>query len=303
MLIANPIYDIVFKYLMEDERIARTILSALLKKDVVKAEARPYKQRSKCDTISMFRADFVVTIREKDGNQRLILVKLQKTWLGTESLCLRQYLGVQYENSRGIENDVYRSSLPIVSVYLLGHQLGDIEEPVLYVRHQSYDYNDKPVTKGLPNPFVDSLTNESIIVQIPRLHGKNNRLDEVLSIFDQTKKYGHNQQMLDIDESQYDINDVEIQQILHCLLMAATNPDILMGMRVEDEYLSILEDRDTTILLKDRQIEQNMQIAEQWSVICTSVKMLHQAGMSAGDIAVNLHLELDQVNEILKQQQ
>ncbi len=27
MIIANPIYDIVFKYLMEDERIARTILS------------------------------------------------------------------------------------------------------------------------------------------------------------------------------------------------------------------------------------------------------------------------------------
>ena len=28
MNIANPIYDTVFKYLMEDERIARTILSA-----------------------------------------------------------------------------------------------------------------------------------------------------------------------------------------------------------------------------------------------------------------------------------
>ena len=33
LYIANPIYDTVFKYLMEDERIARTILSALLKKD------------------------------------------------------------------------------------------------------------------------------------------------------------------------------------------------------------------------------------------------------------------------------
>ena len=33
MIVANPIYDIVFKYMMEDERIARTILSALLKID------------------------------------------------------------------------------------------------------------------------------------------------------------------------------------------------------------------------------------------------------------------------------
>ena len=31
--ISNPIYDSVFKYLMEDERIAKTLISALLKKD------------------------------------------------------------------------------------------------------------------------------------------------------------------------------------------------------------------------------------------------------------------------------
>ena len=43
MVVANPIYDIVFKYLMEDERIARTILSALLKKDVVAVEVRPHE--------------------------------------------------------------------------------------------------------------------------------------------------------------------------------------------------------------------------------------------------------------------
>ena len=43
MKIANPIYDIVFKYLLEDERIARTILSALLKVEVVSVEVRPHE--------------------------------------------------------------------------------------------------------------------------------------------------------------------------------------------------------------------------------------------------------------------
>ena len=38
MTVANPIYDNVFKYLIEDERIARTILSALLKKDITKVQ-------------------------------------------------------------------------------------------------------------------------------------------------------------------------------------------------------------------------------------------------------------------------
>ena len=57
--VANPIYDSVFKYLMEDERVARTVLSALLKKDVVSVELRPHEYANETnDKISMFRIDF-----------------------------------------------------------------------------------------------------------------------------------------------------------------------------------------------------------------------------------------------------
>lgn len=38
--VANPLYDAVFKYLMEDERIAKTILSALLQKEVLEVKLR-----------------------------------------------------------------------------------------------------------------------------------------------------------------------------------------------------------------------------------------------------------------------
>lgn len=33
--IANPIYDIVFKYMKEDDKVAKILLSALLKKEIV----------------------------------------------------------------------------------------------------------------------------------------------------------------------------------------------------------------------------------------------------------------------------
>ena len=33
--IANPIYDVVFKYLLDDEKVARLLLSALLGKEVL----------------------------------------------------------------------------------------------------------------------------------------------------------------------------------------------------------------------------------------------------------------------------
>ena len=264
--VANPIYDIVFKYLMEDERIARTILSALLKKDIIHVEVRPHEYTNdKRETLSVFRIDFGATVREADGSEQLILIELQKTWLETETLRFRQYLSVQYDSPKNIVADSRdKHAIPMVAVYLLGHKVGDIEEPVLYVRHQSFDYNGQVVTKGLPNAFVDSLTHDSIIVQIPRLHGQiNNRLDKVLSIFDQTHTAGNSQQMINLDDRIYR-DDSDMQHILQRLLMAATNADMRMEMNVEDEYFSIIEKRDTEILVRDRQLaEKTVQIEQQ----------------------------------------
>ena len=262
MIVANPIYDIVFKYLMEDERIARTILSALLRKDIIRVEVRPHEYtNSQRDTLSVFRIDFGATIREADGTEHLILIELQKTWLETETLRFRQYLGVHYSNPKNMDGAY---ALPMVAIYLLGHKVGDIEEPVLYVNHQAYDYYGNEVVKGLPNPFVDSLTHSSIIVQIPRLHGQiNNRLDKVLSIFDQTRKEHGDEHVLRLDEQVY-ADDAEMERILHRLTAAAADADMRHNMNVEDEYFSIIEKRDTEILMRDQQIaKQEAQLAEQ----------------------------------------
>ena len=42
-IIANPLYDSVFKYLMEDEKVARMLLSALLQKDVLELQMRRHE--------------------------------------------------------------------------------------------------------------------------------------------------------------------------------------------------------------------------------------------------------------------
>ena len=312
MVVANPIYDIVFKYLMEDERIARTILSALLKKDVVAVEVRPHEYTDdQRNTLSVFRIDFGATIREADGSERLILVELQKTWLETETLRFRQYLGVQYSNPRNMVGD---AALPTVAVYLLGHKVGDIEEPVLYVHHQSYDYNGNVVSKGLPNPFVESLTHDSIIVQIPRLHGQiNNRLDMVLSIFDQTRKDRFDERMLRIDETFY-AEDQDMERILHRLTMAAADADMRHRMNVEDEYFSVIEKRDTEILMKDKQLaektallkeneaqlkESEAQLKKQDAMLRATIQLLLNSGLCVDDIARQLNKTAEEVKDLI----
>ena len=324
MVVANPIYDTVFKFLMEDERVARTILSALLKRNIIKVEVRPHEySNTKRDTLSIFRIDFAATIQNEDGTSQLILIELQKTWLPTETLRFRQYLGVHYENPKNIVADSEdQHAIPMVAVYLLGHCVGDIEEPVIYVRHKAYDYNEQPVTKGIPNAFVDSLTHDSIIVQIPRLHGKiNNRLDEVLSIFDQSHKDGEDQHRLNLDDSSYAEDDIEMQRILRRLLIAAADADMRMDMNVEDEYFSIIESRDTDIMLKNRELAEsaaklkmsNEQLKQSNELLKKSkeqlkeskdllkkkdralqksINMLLKAGQSAEDIAATLGIPL-----------
>ncbi len=255
--VANPIYDSVFKYLMEDERIARTLLSALLKKEVVEVQIRRNEYtNSYRDNISMFRIDFGARIREADGSLRLILIELQKTWLDTETLRFRQYLGAQYANKENMVHEEMRPpyGIPMVAVYILGHRVGNINVPVLYVNHKSYDYDGHEVTHGLPDPFVDSLVHDSIIVQIPLLHGQiNNRLFKVLSVFDQTNKEKDNRQVVELDDANYE-GDADMQYILRRLFKASSDAKLRQDMNVEDEFFQAIEDRDTAIMSRDRQV-------------------------------------------------
>ena len=318
MTIANPIYDTVFKYLMEDERIARTILSALLKENIVKVEVRPHEYTNgQKEILSIFRIDFGATVLKPDGEEQLILIELQKSWVPTETLRFRQYLGVHYQNPKNIVTESPdRHALPMVAVYLLGHTVGEIEEPVVYVRHKAFDYDDQPVTRGIPNKFVDSLNHNSIIVQIPRLHGKiNNRLDKILSIFDQKRVCNDNQHYLALDDKAFDAADDDMQPIIHRLLMAASNMEMRQNMNVEDEYYSIIKEQEGKLyglerdladkigLLaeKDGQLaEKDGQLAEKDGQLHVLVKMLIQAGQTVEAIAKSLNLDKESVEALLQ---
>lgn len=308
--IANPIYDSVFKYLMEDERIAKTLLSALLKKEVVAVEMRRNEYTNGVrDNISMFRIDFGAHVKEPDGTIRLVLIELQKTWLETETLRFRQYLGAQYSNPENVpsENNKDGYAIPMVAIYLLGHRVGDINVPVLYVKHKAYDYDGNVVTDGIPDPFVESLIHDSIIVQIPLLHGQvNNRLEKVLSVFDQSQKNGSDRHVLNVNDSPFDDDD-DMQYLLRRLLMAAANAQLRQDMNVEDEYFKALEDRDTALMIKDKklaeqaeQLEQNKAELEQNKAqLRTMALLLSNSGMSVEEIAKSVGMSQDQVKLLL----
>ena len=252
--IANPLYDAAFKYLMEDERIAKTILAALIKREIVSIEMRPneYSNTTK-DKIAMFRIDFAARVRDADGGEKLILIELQKTGVETETLRFRQYLGAQYSNPANmVSEDKLRFAYPIITIYVMGHRVGDIDVPVLYVGRKYSDYYGNEVTNGIPDPFVDSLTHESIVVQVPLLRGQiNNRVEKFLDIFCQDRKDKDNPQLLNINESM--MEDEEMRPIIIRLASAASDADVRRGMSIEEEILTALENRDTEIMKYKRE--------------------------------------------------
>lgn len=314
--VANPLYDAVFKYMMEDERIAKTLLSALLQKTVIAVEMRRHEYPNiSRDTISMFRVDFAATVLEDDGSKKLILIELQKTWLETETLRFRKYLAVQYNNKENMRKDTKgKFALPTVAVYLLGHCVGQFTEPVIYAKHKVYDYGGNEILQKKPDPFVESLQHDSIIVQIPLLRGRvNNRLEKILSVFDQSQIYPDDQRMLELDENKY-ADDAEMAHILHRLQSAATNPEIRNRMNAEDEFFQALEDRDTTIMTQNKILKeqkaalekqnaalekQNAALEEKDASLRAAVVALSKSGLAAEMIAKTLHIEEEKIKEIL----
>lgn len=256
-IIANPIYDVVFKYMMEDERVAKLLLSALLQKEVLSlkmCERKRHPGKRKAG-ILMSCIVFLTNVCNADGTENQIAVEFRKTWRITQTLPLRQYLSAQYLKEGIVPSrEEYEecSGLPIVTIYILGHKLGNVEAPVIYVcrRHLNADLN----WTGVSDEFIDNLPNDSIIVQIPYVGGNAcNRLERLLSVFDQSRCIKSNDHLLEIDDDLF-LQDEQI--LINHLIRIPLIPNICRAMDIEDELLSEIEKRDTTIMLQDKMIEE-----------------------------------------------
>ena len=298
--VANPIYDSVFKFLMEDERIAKTVLSALLKKEVVSVEMRRHEHPNITrDNISMFRIDFAARVMQDDGSTRLVLIELQKTWLSTETLRFRRYLAAQYNAEENMlkesNSEAGPYAIPMIAIYLLGHRIGDIDKAVVYVNHKALDYDGKEIENGENDPFINSLTHDSIIVQIPLLHGKiNNKLDRVLSVFDQSQRDDSNQHIVRLDINNYE-GDSELMHLVHRLGLAAMNASVRQEMDDEDEFFSAIESRDTQLM------QMNKRLSETTSQLNETTSQLKETTSQLNDTTSQLNEATSQLNETTSQ--
>ena len=78
MVIANPIYDVVFKSMMENERVAKFFIGTLLDETIETIIVRPqeFTYTDELAGLAVFRLDFIATIKIASGEFKKVLIEI-----------------------------------------------------------------------------------------------------------------------------------------------------------------------------------------------------------------------------------
>jgi hypothetical protein len=277
MLIANPIYDAVFKYLMEDADIARQFLSVLLEEDIVNLEMKPQEQSrySSEFMLAIVRFDFKAMIRTSTGEFKTVLIELQKGRELVDIVRFRQYLADNYRREEDItlpNGERVREALPIISLYFFGFILKNIPVPIVRISRSYIDAVTGQELLGVREDFVEKLTHDSIIVQIPRLEMETRtRLETVLSIFNQ-QYITNERRLLRFPE---DGTDTLVQAMIVRLAKAVVSEEIRTSIDVEETFDAAME-KTIRRKMAERDAEYKATIAEQQKKLQAQARELEE---------------------------
>jgi tetratricopeptide (TPR) repeat protein len=265
MRIANPIYDAVFKFLMEDPEIAKGLLSVILGEEIETLEVKSQETASFTPVtgIGILRYDFRAIIKSESGEYKKILIELQKAKHLLDIMRFRRYLGENYRKADDYqENGITKTApLDMITIYFLGFRLENVPYAVLKANNCYHDVlTGKKLLEAIQEPFVNLLDHESFFIQIPRLKpDMQTRLEQVLNIFSQENKTD------DIHELDFkgQTHDSLIEKMVQRLKFAIADEDVQRQLEAEEEVENILLQKDRLLELRDKAIEEKDKTIEE----------------------------------------
>ena len=267
MLIANPIYDTVFKYMMQNNRIARFFIETLLEETVDEVVLQPQEMTfplpkdADMDTlVTLVRYDFVATIRLATGDHKKVLIEIQKVRHFVDLVRFRNYLGRHYSMKDEIkDNDRNTMVLPIVTIYMLGFTLPEIDTPVLKVANQYIDQISGNIIKSR-SEFVEKLTHECHVVQIPRIQAKiGTKLEDLISIFEQNNFVEGKKA---VKEYNYPLNSEEMKETTKHLHYLVTDQVKRKELDAEEEAYRVFNLSETAVENAKKELDNARKEAE-----------------------------------------
>ena len=328
--VVNPIYDTVFKYLMQDEKVAKVLIGNILKTKVVSIQMNNNEYSALLpDGKKVFKLDFSATILDKSGKHQLVHIEVQKALEEGEIMRFHAYLGAIYmdetkkyqetvKNPKNKTETIEEHPLPIHSIYILGHELGDgLQHSVMLGENVFKDQDGNIIKIPTNNDYINGLTHTVTFVIAP-LTKKNvkTHLDKLLTIFSDTEP---NSKVIELDEYYDDSEDYRtIMRVLQKasadkqlrgdldLEQYAWNNQLKMERRAQelqvriDEMGAQLSQQEAQLSQQDAQLsQQEAQLAQMDVQLSAAIKALSAAN-TAAQIAQILNIGQEQVEEILR---
>ena len=325
MEVANPIYDVVFKYLLQNHRVARLLIGritglAVQSLTVSPQETSVHRTPDAPDhdlPLTLLRMDFAARVQTEDGAERQVLIEIQKASAPTVIERFRRYLGQQI----GSENNILThpsgrtEAVPIVTIYFLGYALDGLSDEAVIDVCPRVTERRTGRELAASHPLVEGIHHRSHIIQIPRLTSRRrDELERLLAIFDQGQVKGNGRgdaHVLTIAEGEY---PTECEFVLRQLHAAMAEEEVRRTMEGEDLLL-----RDSLLLARQvahherraQRAEQGQQRAEQERQqaqqerqqaeqrLERAIRRLHGLGQNTEAIAAALAVDAEQVRRIL----
>jgi hypothetical protein len=223
VIIVNPIYDIVFKYLMQDIEVAKAILSAILGVPVTHLQFAAHERVLEAGSIaqtdeplkqalrnlSLFRIDFVAIVVTSDGKEKEVLIEVQKAKLVADVWRFRQYLSLRYREERrkpeeqtekqtGKKGSTWTDhALPVVMIMILGFEADKGLGPGVKVERSYRRLFTGELVKQR-NDFLECLSHDLYLLQARKLRrGAGEGAERLLSVFSQQGFVDDGQQLID----------------------------------------------------------------------------------------------------------
>ena len=238
--IANPIYDVVFKYMMEDNTVAKLLVSSIIGEEVVSLEPKPQEQTAE-RTLSVCRFDFWAKIKTPEDH-KLIILEIEKASVPSDIKRFRTYMYMreEYVNRDDHIEDEKPVSLPIYTIYFLGGDLKICDTPVLSAFPDIRDVATQQFIEG-KNKFIGLLNHRCWIVQTNCLkQRRRTELEKLLSVFDQDNR-SNDHRILHVNEKDF---PAKYRPLIRRLKKAASNVELKEKMDSETRLLDYLKDNE-----------------------------------------------------------
>ncbi len=336
LIIPNPIYDVVFRYLMEDPDSALIVISTLINEKIKKLHLEPLTHSEKNenqakieiqdpktkDDIFLFHLDFTAVIELPDGSEEIIMIELQKASEPEDIFRFKRYISKNFQKKQEKEItdpktqaiETINKPIRLIPIFILNFRIeNEINDLLIKTnRIKTGIFKNKNLQKH--NEFIDNLSYDILVVQLPNLQNiveddykddeYKQKLYTLLKLFDQKSKVKDNEHRLRVIRKFFPgFLDRVIKRIQAASI---NNPNLEEQMFAEDEYLKTLIKRDNKITLLEDLLDKKAKALEDKDkalednkkIIIEFAKTLKNSGKLTEEIQKLTNLSKEEINNL-----